>query len=227
MNTLTQQAMTYRIAEPRDRQTVLSLLAQSFVHEPSTAGCTLERPSYDQWRQFTDFFLDECVNNGLSVVAIDEQNKTRPVIGAFIVRDFLAPLSPEFEAFVPDSPFAPAAMALQELDEAWLARHPEIPANATGRVADLWMLGVKAGYTRQGVATTLTRHALDLVTQAGFDYAVVECTGAYSQRIMTSLEFEPVHELPYSGFLWQGEPVFQNVSPPHTKWVIYEKQVQT
>jgi len=225
MQTLTQQTITYRVAEPQDREVILSLLTQAFVREPSTAGCTLGSPSHAQWSQFTEFFLDECVHNGLSIVAIDEQSKNRPVVGAFIVRDFLAPLSSECETFIADSPFAPIATVLQKLDDAWFAQHIEFQNKPTGCVADLWMLGVHPVYTHQGIATTLSQQALQQVTQAGFDYAVVECTGAYSQRIMTSLNFKSVCELPYSDFLWEGEAIFQDTIPPHSKWVMYEKQL--
>jgi GNAT superfamily N-acetyltransferase len=218
--------IVYRTVEPQHRDAVLAVLTEAFVNEPSTAGCSLGRPSYDQWHRFTDFFMDECIANGLSVAAFDEDNG-QTVAGAFINRDFLRPLPPGLETFIQDpSPFAPIVETLVTIDEAWFAQHPEIERTEIGRVADLWMLGVSPVYSRRGIASQLTELSLRRVRQAGFEFAIVECTGAYSQRTMERAGCACISELPYTKLIWKGQAVFRNVAEPHSKWAIYEKDLQ-
>lgn len=217
--------IVYDVVRPSHRQGVLAVLTRAFVNEPSTAGQSIGRPGYAQWRRFTEMFMDECSTNGLSIMALDGRDG-ETVAGAFINRDFLRPPNPGFSAFIADpSPFGPIARALESIDEAWFARHPEIDRSETGRVADLWMLGVHPDYRGHGIASVLTRHSLDRVARAGFEYAVIECTGAFSQRVMEAAGCTAVFELPYADFLWKGEAIFKAVPPPHTKWVIYEKKL--
>jgi GNAT superfamily N-acetyltransferase len=128
--------------------------------------------------------------------------------------------------FIADpSPFGPIVSALEVIDEAWFAKHPEVDRSETGRVADLWMLGVHPDYRGHGIASELTRLSLERVARAGFEYAVVECTGAFSQRVMEAAGCTAVFELPYADFLWKGEAIFKDVPAPHCKWVIYEKKL--
>lgn len=215
----------YDVVQPVHRQGVLAVLTRAFVNEPSTAGQSIGRPGYAQWRRFTEMYMDECSNNGLSIVALDGRDG-ETVAGAFINRDFLRPTDPGFFEFIAQpSPFGPIAKALDIIDEAWFAKHPEIDREETGRVADLWMLGVHPHYRGHGIASELTRRSLDRVARAGFEYAVIECTGAFSQRVMEAAGCTAVFELPYDDFLWKGEAVFKDVPPPHTKWVIYEKKL--
>jgi len=217
--------ITYDVVRPKHRQGVSAVLTRAFVDEPSTAGQAIGRPSYAHWRQFTEMYMDECSTNGLSIVALDGRDGGT-VAGAFINRDFLRPPDPSFaELFTESSPFGPVAKALEIIDEAWFAQHPEIDRTRTGRVVDLWMVGVHPGYRGCGIAAELTRRSLQRVAQAGFEYAVIECTGAYSQRLMAEAGCTPVFELPYADFFWKGEAVFKNVPPPHTKWVICEKKL--
>lgn len=212
----------YDVVRPTHRQQVLEVLTRAFVNEPSTAGQSIGRPSEAQWRRFTDLYMDECTTNGLSIVALDG----RTVAGAFINRDFLRSPDPRIFKFVDDpSPFGPVAKALEIIDEAWFAKHPEIHRTQTGRVADLWMVGVHPDYRGHGIASRLVRLSLQQVAQAGFEYAVIECTGAYSQRAMEAAGCSSVYELPYADFVWKGETIFKNVPPPHSKWAIYEKKL--
>jgi len=225
LSSMESAGIAYGCVTPVHRQGVLDVLTRAFVNEPSTAGQSIGRPSYAQWRRFTDLYMDECTTNGLSVVALDGRDG-ETVAGAFINRDFLTPPDPRFLEFLDDpSPFGPIARALEIIDEAWFARHPEIPRTQAGRVADLWMVGVHPRYRGLGIAAELARRSLDRVARAGFEYAIVECTGAFSQRAMEAAGCTSVFELPYADFLWKGKPVFGNVPPPHIKWVIYEKKL--
>ena len=216
----------YTVVEPRHRDQVVEILTAALLDEPSTSGSVLPQPTEAQWRRFTEFFIEECTTNGLSVVALDPSDPTT-VVGAFINRDFLQPLPVGFEEFVAEpSPFAPILAALTRIDEAWFESHPEIPQTEVGRVVDLWMVGVSGKYLGRKIASVLTELSMKRVAEAGFEFAVIEATGDYSGRMMKAKGCRAVAELAYKDFLWHGEAVFAQVPPPHTKWVIYEKALR-
>jgi GNAT superfamily N-acetyltransferase len=147
-------------------------------------------------------------------------------VGALITTDFLTPADPQCEAFVAQiDAFGPIAAAVDTLDKAWFEKHSDIAAGHTGRVADLWMGGVAPAYRKFGIITQLVRICIDQATKAGFEYAIAECTGAYSQHLVEAAGFTSVYELPYADFLWKGEAIFKNVPAPHAKWAIYEKRL--
>ncbi len=220
---LADDGVRYEAARPRHRRGVLEVLTRAFVNEPSTAAQTIGRPGYDEWRHFTAFYLDECLTNGLSTVAIDKRDG-KTVVGALITRDFLMPPDPRCIEFVEATPsFAPIVEVLDRIDAAWFEKHSDFSPGQPGRVADLWMGGVKLAHRNHGIASKLGRLSLDRLTDAGFEYAIAECTGAYSQHLVKSAGFDTVFELPYVDFLWKGEAVFQNVPAPHRHWGIYEK----
>jgi ribosomal protein S18 acetylase RimI-like enzyme len=150
----------YTVARPEHRQGILEVLARAFVNEPSTAGQSIDRPGYNDWYRFTEFYMDECITNGLSIVALDGLDG-RTVAGAFINRDFLRPPDPRIIEFVSEpSPFAPVVGALDVIDKAWFAVHPEIDRTEVGRVVDLWMVGVHPGYRSRRIASNLSALSL-------------------------------------------------------------------
>ncbi len=215
----------YDMVQPKHRQGVLQVLTQAFVNEPSTAAQTIGRPSYDHWHRFIELYMDECNTNHLSVVALDGRDG-QTVVGAFINRDFLTPTDPRvIDLMQATSPLAPIAQALEIIDDAWFQKHPEIPRNESGRVAELWMVGVHPVFRGHHIAATLSKRALEQVAGAGFEYAVVECTGAFSQHAMEAAGCTAVYALDYGDFLWNGEAIFKDVPAPHSKWVIYEKRL--
>lgn len=215
----------YAIAQPIHRTGILEVLAKAFVNEPSTTHQSIGRPSYENWYRFTEFYIDECTTNSLSAVALDAHNG-HTVVGALITRDFLTPPDRQCEAYVARiNAFGPIAAAVDLLDRAWFKRHPDITVGQTGRVVDLWMGGVRPGYQNRGIATKLGKMSLAQAARAGFDYAIAECTGAYSQHLVKATGFTAVHELAYADFLWKGEAIFKNVAAPHNKWAIYEKKL--
>jgi hypothetical protein len=264
--------LTFRRLRPEFHERALDLLAHSFAREPSTRHWShRHRLTEEDWREFTDAFLDECEHNCLSVVAtVDSisyesaQARAPQVAAALLARDFLAPWPAGFsERF--ESRFGPLLAVLRSLDSAWYREHPEaieIASPAVGcdaatvngdacaeeagadacsgsaeRAAhrsrnycvDLWMGGVEdsLGMKRAGrVFEHLVRHGEELARRQGYQWAVGEATGGYSQGLFASMEFRPLYETDYCEFEWEGTYPFASSSrPPHTKWVFCEKRL--
>jgi GNAT superfamily N-acetyltransferase len=87
---------------------------------------------------------------------------------------------------------------------------------------DLLFLGVHPDYTGLGLSRILTERALELVRKSNYEYAVMECTGFFSQRTAIACGFTKVISVPYTDVIVDGKAVFANCEPPHTKWEFYE-----
>ena len=83
------------------------------------------------------------------------------------------------------------------------------------------MVGVLPEYTGLGLSKVLTEKCKELVS-GKFEYAVMECTGHFSQRMATKSGFNCIRSYKYSEHLVDGEAIFAKADPPHCKWEFYE-----
>jgi len=209
--------LVYSIATAARRDEIARILTESFVREPMSTALGV---SAGDLAPLVELFMPECTTNGLSVVAVPEDDP-ETVAGVFISRDFKSPLP----AGVPDAfPwFLPVAEALGSVDAAYEARRPDL---APGDAVDLWMVGVAAPrFVRRGIANTLFALCSDLARERGFERCVTECTGHYSQSAARRAGFHEVARVAYRDFRFGGKPVFADVPAPHTHLVLYEKKL--
>eukprot|EP00013_Stygamoeba_regulata_P028361 CAMPEP_0177653886 /NCGR_PEP_ID=MMETSP0447-20121125/13990_1 /TAXON_ID=0 /ORGANISM="Stygamoeba regulata, Strain BSH-02190019" /LENGTH=368 /DNA_ID=CAMNT_0019157403 /DNA_START=250 /DNA_END=1356 /DNA_ORIENTATION=+ len=244
--------LTFRRLRPEFHVAALDLLAHSFALEPSTSHWShRHRLTEEDWREFTDAFLDECEHNCLSVVATVDtishrstEAKAPKLAAALLARDFLAPWPQGFAARF-ESRFGPLLAVLNSLDRAWYREHPETAApvedalpsvveqqtsRQRGYCVDLWMGGVAEWLDteRAGrVIEHLVTHGEELARRQGYRWAVGEATGGYSQSLFAHMGYRPLLETNYRDFVWQGErPFASSERPPHHKWVFCEKQLE-
>jgi len=195
-------------------EAIVGLLAESFAREPMARalGATPK-----DLAPLIESFLPECTSNGLSVVAVP-QDEPRTVAGAFLCRDFKSPLP---ERILEEATwFLPVGQALATVGETYVASHPGLKA---GEAADLWMVGTDARFAKRGIARRLFRICVDLARQRGFRRCVTECTGRYSQSAAELAGFTEVARLVYRDYRFDGQPVFANVPEPHTHLAFYER----
>ena len=202
-------------AEERHGESVNNILASAFFHEPM--GQVLGLSEQDWW-DFVRYFIPECMNNGLSVIAVPED---RPDIlaGAIVTRDFRSPLPEGFPGGLEG--FAPILRALESIDEEYEAMRPGIPF---GDTLDLWMLGVShdAPYLHKGLSHLLIKVALEVAKKKGYRYAVGECTGHFSQHGAVDAGFKERARVVYKDFEFEGKRVFENMPEPHRTFGFYE-----
>ena len=81
----------YKVLTPEYRDQTLVVLARAFCSEPVCTALgekdTSKAVSFLEWIEFVEHWMDHCSSNGMSVIAIDEENHR--IAGAFIVRDLL------------------------------------------------------------------------------------------------------------------------------------------
>jgi hypothetical protein len=209
--------LVYSIATAERRDEIVRVLTESFVREPMSTALGV---SASDLGPLVELFMPECTTNGLSVVAVPEDDP-ETVAGVFISRDFKSPLPDG----VPDEfPwFLPIAEALRSVDAAYEAQRPGL---APGDAVDLWMVGVAAPrFVRRGIANRLFALCSDLARERGFGRCVTECTGHYSQSAARRAGFDEVVRLAYGDFRFAEKPVFGRIPSAHTHLVLYEKKL--
>jgi GNAT superfamily N-acetyltransferase len=210
-----ENGIQYSVTTPAHRAAVVRLLGESFRREPMSAALQLTAA---QLGSLAESFMPECVSNGLSVVAIPD-DEPGTIAGTLICRDFKGPL-PEG---VPDAfPwFLPIAEALMTVDREYERQRPGL---AAGEALDLWMAGVDSDrFARQGIARRLIELATRLARERGFTRCVAECTGHDSQTAIQQVGYTEAARLPYRDFRFENQPVFSTIVPPHTHLILYEK----
>lgn len=197
-------------------ESIVRLLSESFSREPMAAALGA---SARDLAPFIRRFMPECRNNGLSVVAVSDDDPDS-VVAAFLARDFKAPLP---EGIPEDFPwFLPVAEALMHVGAIYEARHPHL---GPGEVAELWMVGTDARFALRGMAGRMFRFCTSLAREQGFRRCVTECTGHYSQTAARRAGFEEVTRLSYQDFRFNGRALFAGIPLPHTHLAFYERRL--
>ncbi|WP_437768458.1 hypothetical protein WME77_16190 [Sorangium sp. So ce764] len=211
-----ENGMSYRIANEEHGEAVTRLLSASFLHEPMgrALGATVE-----DWARFVSYFNHECMTNGLSVIAVPEQ-EPGSLAGALISRDFKKPFPPGFPDELPR--FAPSIDALVSIDSQYEALRSGLKR---GEAMDLWMMGVEPGsrFARHGIASALFQASVDVARHNGFQRCVAECTGHFSQRCAINAGFCEIARVVYKDYRFQGRPVFASIPEPHRTFAIFER----
>jgi hypothetical protein len=211
-----ENGISYRLAREEHAATMARLLGQSFTQEPMSRALGL---TAEELGAFAARFMPECTSNGLSVIAVP-QEQPRQIVGVFINRDFKAPLPPGVPEDFPR--MSPIIHALVSVDEQYEAQRPGLQV---GQAVDLWMVGVdlRGPFAHHGIARNLFRLSVEVVRERGFERCVTECTGHFSQRCALATGFEERARVPYKEFLFEGRPVFASIPAPHEKVVLYER----
>jgi ribosomal protein S18 acetylase RimI-like enzyme len=211
-----ENGFVYGIARREHAEPITRLLGDSFAHEPMSLGLGL---TAQENLDFAARFVPECTANGLSIVAIPEDEPEK-IVGVMISRDFKAPLPSGLEEDFPC--FAPIVQALESVDSQYEALNPGLQP---GQASDLWMAGVdpSSRYARRGIARNLFVMSVQVAHQRGFQRCVTACTSYYSQRCALGTGFLEKARINYQDFLFQGRRVFASIPAPHQEVILYER----
>ncbi len=213
---LEEDGFLYLDANEVPRESVVALLSESFSREPMARALGA---SARDLAPFVRRFMPECTSNGLSVVAVRDDDP-QALVAAFLSRDFKSPVP---EDIMEDCPwFMPVGQALMSVGEVYEGRHPQVKR---GDVADLWMVGTDARYARRGLARRMFMLCMRLARERGFRRCVTECTGHYSQSAARRAGFQEITRLYYKDFRFQGNAVFAGIPLPHTHLAFFEKKL--
>ena len=216
----------YQVLTPQHHDAALIVLARAFCTEPVCSALAEIKPGMEthlhDWVEFIDYWMDHCASNGLSVIAIDVDKGS--LAGVFIVRDLLM-VPPGFrEKYTAiDKTLSPWMNFLWHMDSEATAKMPELGEH--GKAVDLWFLGVHPDYRGNMIANHLTKAVLPLAKKAGFKYATIEATNAFTSKAALHNKFKAVHDEEAARWHWNGEPLYTNAKEPHGTWTFWVKNL--
>ena len=75
------------------------------------------------------------------------------------------------------------------------------------------------------IANHLTKAVLPLAKKAGFKYATIEATNAFTSKAALHNKFKAVHDEEAARWHWNGEPLYTNAKEPHGTWTFWVKNL--
>lgn len=150
---------------------------------------------------------------------------TASLSGAFLVSDLVCKLPEGFHVkYNDDNKTLTPWMNFQWYMEAEALKiKPEL--GEQGKAVELTFLGVHPDYRGKGIANHLFRCVIPLVTKAGYKYATIGTTNAFSAKATKRNNFVQVFEIKASDWLWKGKPLYVNAKAPHGTWTFWMKEL--
>lgn len=208
------QKITLEILGPQHVDGATACIAGTFAAgEPMSQHLGITQ---DEFTQFARLFIEKTANEGLSVVAVDENQQ---VVGATIAEDYATEPPVGLETI--SEKFTPIFALLESLGKPYVASQ----GVTSGTHYHIFMCGVYQKYANRRLAQKLNQFAQDVARERKFKTAVCEATGRISQFVCTNqLEFDYVDEINYQNFLLSGEAVFANITSVDS-CILYERHL--
>ena len=208
------QKITLEVLGPQHINGATACIASTFAAgEPMSQHLGITQ---DEFIQFARLFIEKTAREGLSVVALDEEQR---VIGATIAEDYVTEPPAGLEAI--SEKFTPVFALLESLGERYVASQ----GVTSGTHYHIFMCGVYQQYANRRLAQKLNRFAQDMARERGFKAAVCEATGRISQFVsVNQLGFDYVDEINYQDFLLDGEAVFAGITSVDS-CILYERRL--
>ena len=217
MNTATQgltptQKITLEVLLPKHIEGATACIAGTFAGGEPMSQVLAVSPS--EFYQFARLFIEKTAEEGLSVVAVNEEQE---VVGATIAEDYMTDPPTGLEAI--SEKFHPIFSLLESLGERYIASQGVVP----GSHYHIFMCGVYQQYANRRLAQKLNRFAEDVARERGYRAVVCEATGRVSQFVCASqLGMDYVDEINYQDFRLEGEPVFADIASVDS-CIVYQK----
>ena len=217
MNTATQrsiqrQVITLEVLRPKHIEGAIACIANTFAQgEPMSQLLGINR---DEFSAFARLFIEKAAHEGLSVVAIDAEER---VVGVTIAEDYMT--EPPLGLDTISEKFNPIFALLESLGGQYIARQQAAP----GTHYHIFMCGVYQQYANRRLAQKLNHFAEDIARERKFSEVVVEATGRISQFVcLNQLGLAYVSEISYQQFQLNGEAVFADITSADS-CVLYQK----
>ncbi len=67
---------------------------------------------------------------------------------------------------------------------------------------------------------------IPLVKKAGFKYAVIDATNAFTSKAAEFNNFSPIYKVLAKDVMWNGKPYYIHIKEPHGEWIYYVKNLE-
>jgi len=172
-NAMSMVKTDYKIVTLTDEhvKSAVDLFVKTFCDsEPITKHLNI---SYAEYEPFAREVIQKAVMEGLSVVALDKNNR---VIACTIAEDITNPFSPNITHY---PKLKPIFALLNKLDEPFLKDKKFLK----GKIVHIWIALVDPTFRGKGLSTAIDMACADLAVRKGFDFAYAEFTNALSENI--------------------------------------------
>ena len=183
------------VAKPEHASGIAAVYSECFQHEAMSA-CLGVGPK--GWDNFGKLYGEKSANEGNTIIAVDTTDNS---VAAFAICEDAITTKPEgFTEGLTDK-HRTVFNLLDKLNAEHFAASPGDEAKETGHTMHLWCLGVKQGYRGANLGFRVADYSMQLAQKNGYQRAVVEATGTYSQRIAGKLGFVKRHEVVYREYI--------------------------
>ncbi len=188
----------------------LELFIKSFCDsEPITKHLHI---SYDDYEPFAREVVEKAVREGMSVVAIDKNDK---VIACAIAEDIVSPFVPHLAKY---PKMKPIFALLNELDKPFMSNKSFL----RGKIAHVWIALVDPNYRGKGLSTAIDMACGELAVRKGFDFAYAEFTSDVSEKITQHYDvYKLCHSIKLEDFeMESSEHPFSGVKGNATAYIV-------
>lgn len=207
--TTTQTEYSIRTLGKEHMQSAAELFIKSFCNsEPITKHLGV---SYNEYEPFVMDVIQKAVKDGMSVVAVDKNNR---VIACTISED----MSDLFEPNVAHYPkLKPIFSLIHQLSDSFLANKKF----KNGKLAHTWIAMVDDTYRGQGLSTAIDLACTDRLAQRGYNFTYAEFTNEISEKVAKHYPLaKKINSIKYDEFTLDGKKPFQGVKGGSASYIL-------
>lgn len=181
-------------------QSASDLFIKTFCDlEPVTKHLGIQ---YHEYEPFALAVIQKAVKDGLSVVAVDKNNR---VIACTIAEDIIDPFKPNIAHY---PKMKPIFALIEKLSESFF----KDKKFKKGKITHTWIAMVDKGYQGKGFSTEVDLACTNLAARKGYDFTYAEFTNDISEKIIHHYQVnKKIHEIAYDDFTFQGQNPFKGV----------------
>lgn len=177
-------------------------------HEPITKHIGM---TYKEYEPFVTEVLTKAIKDGLSVIALDKNDK---VIACTISEDVADPFHPTTNHY---PKLTPVIALLDKLSSQFYAGKKF----KRGKIAHVWIAAVSAEHRGVGLSTAIDMACGNLAVSKGYDFAYAEFTNPISENITHHYKsLEKCGSINYEGFTFEGQKPFKGVKGGAVSYII-------
>lgn len=213
-------SLRYEIVKPEKIEQALELLYATYhPDEPLTKHLGLCKGLHSM--PDMDRVVSNTIQENLSLFALDHRGKVMGVCinGVSSLHDWTADVSSIADKFQ-DPTVRPLAAIRQEAHQKGVQIFDEMN---TDRLFGIKMVATDPSLRGLGMSTDIIRRSILLAGCLGFEGLKAEVTAFYAQKAFETIGFNPVVEIRYSDFEYEGQRVFAGIEE-ESGLILYQKK---
>ncbi|HSW70345.1 MAG TPA: pyridoxal-dependent decarboxylase [Gammaproteobacteria bacterium] len=187
----------------------LELFIKSFCDsEPITRHLNMK---YDDYEPFAREVLEKAAKEGMSVIAIDRNNKVIAVAVSEDMANFFVPHLAKYPKM------KPIFALLSELDKPFMKGKDFLK----GKIAHVSVAVVDSKHRGKGLSTAIDMACGELAVRKGFDFAYAEFTSDVSENITHHYDtYKLCNKIKYEDFALENDHPFKGVKGEATAYIV-------